>query len=356
MLKSKSKRKQPRDQNTLNTERLEQRAMFSVSPAEPVVALDVGPVNQAGDNGCSIVHPAFRTGSQAGPRGTSFMTGDDGRMIVHPAFDGGGDGIRIVHPAFDGDGDGIRIVHPAFDGDATFVGETLVGRESERPEPLDLPSREMLDVQLNDYLHNMHHIDTALMAQSITEAMVQDVYMDMVLGSMVNADDGVTATDVAGEVAQTAVEEVAGWSLGGWLGGLFGTTTTAAQGAETGAKGVSNVCKYLKKLADRLSEVEGSEDAVETCEDKAGNGDDGNEEKGDEEDVDDCFPPIIIEEIYGNLGREEIHSNYVGHENLASVVRVQEMIPRHNHLTHTVANNYSYANNYARNQAFHNWH
>ena len=33
---------------TLSTEQLEPKAMFSVSPVEPVVALDVGPVNQAG--------------------------------------------------------------------------------------------------------------------------------------------------------------------------------------------------------------------------------------------------------------------------------------------------------------------
>ena len=218
MLKSKSNRKQRRNPNTLNTERLEQRAMFSVSPVEPVVALDVGPVNQTDDNGCSIVHPEFRTGSQAGPRGTSFMSGDDVRMIVHPEFRGGGDGIRIVHPEFRGGGDGIRIVHPEFrggsdgirivhpefrggddsirivhpefDGDATSVGETLVGRESERPQPLDLPSREMLDAQLNDGLHNMHQIDTTLMDQAITEAMMQDVYMDMVLGSMVYQEGG----------------------------------------------------------------------------------------------------------------------------------------------------------------------
>ena len=31
----------------LSTEQLEPKAMFSVSPVEPVVALDVGPVNQA---------------------------------------------------------------------------------------------------------------------------------------------------------------------------------------------------------------------------------------------------------------------------------------------------------------------
>ena len=35
---------------TLSTEQLEPKAMFSVSPVEPVVALDVGPVNQASYN------------------------------------------------------------------------------------------------------------------------------------------------------------------------------------------------------------------------------------------------------------------------------------------------------------------
>ena len=73
---------------TLSTEQLEPKAMLNATAFETQicledrlgsfdndandvvlqvknVALDVGPVNQAGDNGCSIVHPAFNTGSQA---------------------------------------------------------------------------------------------------------------------------------------------------------------------------------------------------------------------------------------------------------------------------------------------------
>ena len=72
---------------TLSTEQLEPKAMFSVSPVEPMVALDVGPVNQAGydctnagtcsadgiwtNGGASTL----RIGGTAGPRGASFMTG-----------------------------------------------------------------------------------------------------------------------------------------------------------------------------------------------------------------------------------------------------------------------------------------
>ena len=40
---------------TLHTEQLEPKAMFSVSPVEPVVALDVGPVNQASVERCAVI-------------------------------------------------------------------------------------------------------------------------------------------------------------------------------------------------------------------------------------------------------------------------------------------------------------
>ena len=68
--------------------------MFSVSPVEPVVALDVGPVNQVNTGNRMIVHPQYnftgsaspggddvdmpkpnRIGGTSGPGGTSFMTG-----------------------------------------------------------------------------------------------------------------------------------------------------------------------------------------------------------------------------------------------------------------------------------------
>ncbi len=76
---------------TLHTEQLEPKAMFSVSPVEPVVALDVGPVNQASVEDCMIVHPQYNVG-------------ENGRMIVHPQYnlggsaDPGGDDIFMPKP------------------------------------------------------------------------------------------------------------------------------------------------------------------------------------------------------------------------------------------------------------------
>ena len=395
MLKGKSKRKQRRNQNPLNTERLEQRAMFSVSPVEPVVALDVGPVNQAGYDcqGEGHFQLTHRIGSTAGPGGSTFMTGEDGRMIVHPQYNVGNDGPMVatvmtgvlnLNP-HDSPGPLISDVLQGWDWDEDIIAsmdvgapfETLLDREFEVPEILDLPSRDVLGSELNHDLQNMHPIDTALMDQSITEAMTQDIYMDMVLGSMYYNDQGVSGADVGVEVAQTATEEVAAWSLGGWLGSLFGTTTTVAQGAETGAKGVSNVCKYFDRYEKVSNIADGAEDDITSCEELAGNEEEEPEEETpdqaaenedsrdpedtggtppEEEDEDDCFPPIILEEIYGDLGKEEIQFNHLGHDNLTSFVDVREMIPTQNHITQSFVSTYNYANSYTRNQAFQNWH
>ncbi len=96
---------------TLHTEQLEPKAMFSVSPVEPVVALDVGPVNQAGysctsagtcsdsiwtNGGASTL----RLGGNSGPRGTTFMTGEDSRMVIEPVFNVGEDGRMVIEPVF----------------------------------------------------------------------------------------------------------------------------------------------------------------------------------------------------------------------------------------------------------------
>ena len=62
---------------TLHTEQLEPKAMFSVSPVEPVVALDVGPVNQANVEDCMVIEPVFNVG-------------EDGRMVIEPVFNVGG--------------------------------------------------------------------------------------------------------------------------------------------------------------------------------------------------------------------------------------------------------------------------
>ena len=61
--------------------------MFSVSPVEPVVALDVGPVNQANVEDCLVIEPSFNVGK-------------DSRSIVHPQYSVGEDGRSIVHPQY----------------------------------------------------------------------------------------------------------------------------------------------------------------------------------------------------------------------------------------------------------------
>ena len=80
---------------TLSTEQLEPKAMFSVSPVEPVVALDVGPVNQAGYDctnagTCSGIWTnggasTLRIGGTAGPGGSSFMPGINSRAQANQA-------------------------------------------------------------------------------------------------------------------------------------------------------------------------------------------------------------------------------------------------------------------------------
>ena len=86
---------------TLHTEQLEPKAMFSVSPVEPVVALDVGPVNQTNVEDCMVIEPVFNVG-------------EDGRMIIHPQFNVGEDGRMIIHPQFNVGEDGRSIVHPQY--------------------------------------------------------------------------------------------------------------------------------------------------------------------------------------------------------------------------------------------------
>ena len=72
---------------TLHTEQLEPKAMFSVSPVEPVVALDVGPVNQANVEDCMVIEPVFNVG-------------EDGRMVIEPVFNVGEDSRMVIEPVF----------------------------------------------------------------------------------------------------------------------------------------------------------------------------------------------------------------------------------------------------------------
>ena len=95
---------------TLSTEQLEPKAMFNATAFETQicfedrlgssdmdtndivlqvknVALDVGPVNQAGDNGCMIVHPTFRGGGTAGPGGSASLRSENRFVFETPKTD-----------------------------------------------------------------------------------------------------------------------------------------------------------------------------------------------------------------------------------------------------------------------------
>ena len=85
---------------TLRTEQLEPKAMFSVSPVEPVVALDVGPVNQASyncTNAGTCSDPIWtnggastlRVGGTAGPGGSTFLRSDNRLVFETPKDDSG---------------------------------------------------------------------------------------------------------------------------------------------------------------------------------------------------------------------------------------------------------------------------
>ena len=116
--KTQTRRKTTRQ--TLHTEQLEPKAMLSVSPVEPVVALDVGPVNQANVEDCLVIEP-------------SFNVGEDGRMIVHPQYnltgsaDPGGDDIFMPKPN--------RISGTAGPGGTSFMtGVNSLAQANQQPQ------------------------------------------------------------------------------------------------------------------------------------------------------------------------------------------------------------------------------
>ena len=115
---------------TLSTEQLEPKAMFSVSPVEPVVALDVGPVNQAGydfqlkdvalvktycTGYCFADTDGFiKLGDIKGELKPTERVGEDGRSIVHPQYNLGEDGRMVIEPVFNVGKDSRMIVHPQY--------------------------------------------------------------------------------------------------------------------------------------------------------------------------------------------------------------------------------------------------
>ena len=125
---------------TLSTEQLEPKAMFSVSPVEPVVALDVGPVNQAGydctDAGTCSADGFMKIGDIKGEVKPTERVGADGRSIVHPQYNVGEDGRMIVHPQYNVGEEtlptGTIIPHE----DSHLSAKDLIGRP---PEPKIAP-------------------------------------------------------------------------------------------------------------------------------------------------------------------------------------------------------------------------
>ncbi len=85
---------------TLSTEQLEPKAMFSVSPVEPVVALDVGPVNQTGyscENAGTCSDPIWTNGGAstlriagtAGPETATSLRSENRFVFEIPKNDSG---------------------------------------------------------------------------------------------------------------------------------------------------------------------------------------------------------------------------------------------------------------------------
>jgi hypothetical protein len=141
---------------TLSTEQLEPKAMFSVSPVEPVVALDIGPVNQAGydctnagtcsdsiwtNGGASTL----RIGGNSGPGGSTFMTGEDGythcmHELHFQGFTTGAGGDSIVHPEFSGDVNSLALTNqaPSLIGDSDRPGDVGTSFEDRTTSDHDL--------------------------------------------------------------------------------------------------------------------------------------------------------------------------------------------------------------------------
>jgi hypothetical protein len=213
---------------------------------------------------------------------------------------------------------------------ATPIAPDLLGHDI--PELLEnLPSRDFLEQSRVQGLQDIYSTVPEYMEPPISEAMMQDIYMDMVLGSMVHNADGMTGGEIGMEVASNTAEEVGGWVLGAYvssaLGSLFGFATQVSDYSETGAKGVTAVCEHREKLNDQFEQIDGMEDETfESCEEMAGNEDEPKDPEGDDpkeenpqspqneggedpkDEPEECFPPIILEEI-ANLVEPLVHTD-----------------------------------------------
>ena len=211
----------------------------------------------------------------------------------------------------------------------TPIASGLLGQDA--PGLIEMPSWEFLEQSRLQGLQDIYSTVPEYMEPPISEAMMQDIYMDMFLGSVVHNADGMTGGEIGMEVASNTAEEVGGWALGAYLssalGSLFGVATQVSDYSETGAKGVTAVCEHREKLNDQFEQIDGMEgDTFEDCEEMAGNEDEPKDPEGDdpkeenpenpqnqggeepEDEPEDCFPPIILEEI-ANLVEPLVHTD-----------------------------------------------
>jgi hypothetical protein len=145
---------------TLSTEQLEPKAMFSVSPVEPVVALDIGPVNQAGydceNAGTCSADGFMKTGDIKGEVKPTERVDKDGRSIVHPQFNVGNDGRMIVHPQFHVGLDGLAQANQQTSltaiRDVDIASESLTGSADPGGDDVFMPKPNR-GVSLHDSVH-----------------------------------------------------------------------------------------------------------------------------------------------------------------------------------------------------------
>ena len=153
-------------------------------------------------------------------------------------------------------------------------------------------------------------------------------------------------SEIAAEMMQGAGEEAFGYAISTWgsrfWGSIFGGASLTIDASQTTAKGATEVCKYLDRYEKWSHMIDGAEDDIKSCPEQVGNekqtttqendteqsttsGDTGASSTNDEDE--ECFPPIILEQFYGDLGREEIQFKHLGHDNLASLFTFGKLYP-----------------------------
>ena len=206
----------------LITEQLEQKAMFSVSPVEPVVALDVGPVNQAGYEfqakdvasvrthctgycfadtdgfmkigdikGEGVRNPVamFRS-IPCFPEFFEVAEGEDGRMIVHAQYNVGLDGLAQANqqPSLTA----IR--------DVDIASESVLGSASPGGDDIFMPKPNRTDVWTNGSATSLAPFTTGENGDSIVHPQYNVGEETLPTGTIISHEDShLSAKDLIGQ-------------------------------------------------------------------------------------------------------------------------------------------------------------